>query len=247
MPPASPSRGSVHAAINALARSLEGVSSPLPDRDRRAASGPRTAVPSPAGPRAGAMMTTSGCSSVAEPCSATAQARVQLSPAAPPPIAWEANLVKAPRRRRGEVGSKPTPGTSTPSSTGKAPRYERGRCRVSSCRLHHASLRRCRPPADRVNSTWRKKTSNLTQNSTVRRGVWPPRLPWAQKTCGSNPPAGPNNKNRGRDPAGSRHSALRLRSRPLMGGRSYFLTSTMNVTAADFFSWPTTVTMLPQR
>jgi hypothetical protein len=26
--------------------------------------------------------------------------------------AWEANLVKAPRRRRGEVGSKPTPGTS---------------------------------------------------------------------------------------------------------------------------------------
>jgi hypothetical protein len=27
------------------------------------------------------------------------------------PNAWEANLVKAPRRKRGEVGSKPTPGT----------------------------------------------------------------------------------------------------------------------------------------
>jgi hypothetical protein len=26
-------------------------------------------------------------------------------------FAWEANLVKAPRRSRGEVGSKPTPGT----------------------------------------------------------------------------------------------------------------------------------------
>ena len=28
--------------------------------------------------------------------------------------AWEANLVKAPRRSRGEVGSKPTPGTTIP-------------------------------------------------------------------------------------------------------------------------------------
>jgi len=29
-------------------------------------------------------------------------------------LAWEVDLVTAPRRKRGEVGSKPTPGTSLP-------------------------------------------------------------------------------------------------------------------------------------
>jgi hypothetical protein len=57
---------------------------------------------------------------MAEPRVAHAQTRVRFPPAAPLLFcafarAWEADLVTAPRRSRGEVGSKPTPGTKSSS------------------------------------------------------------------------------------------------------------------------------------
>jgi hypothetical protein len=59
-------------------------------------------------------------SSMVEPCGATAQTWVRFPSAALCSIAWEANLAKALRSSRGDVGSKPTPGTDILHSWGQA-------------------------------------------------------------------------------------------------------------------------------